>query len=43
MDWKEMPKGQTSLAELVRQFESNCRLEGNLYAVTKRGLTDAEA
>lgn len=28
MRWEEMPKGQTSLAELVRQFESNCRLEG---------------
>jgi integrase/recombinase XerC/integrase/recombinase XerD len=28
MRWEEMPKGQTNLAELVRQFESNCRLEG---------------
>ena len=28
MRWEEMPKGQTNLAELVRQFESNCRFEG---------------
>ena len=28
MRWEEMPKGQTSLAELVKQYETHCRLEG---------------
>jgi site-specific recombinase XerD len=28
MRWEEMPKGHTSVAELVKQFETHCRLEG---------------
>ncbi|HXG36995.1 MAG TPA: tyrosine-type recombinase/integrase, partial [Dehalococcoidia bacterium] len=28
MRWEEMPKGHTAVAELVRQFETHCRLEG---------------
>jgi integrase/recombinase XerC/integrase/recombinase XerD len=28
MRWEEMPKGHTKLADLARQFETNCRLEG---------------
>jgi len=28
MRWEEMDKGQTPLAELVKQFEAHCRLEG---------------
>jgi len=28
MRWEEMPKGHTSVADLVRQFETYCRLEG---------------
>jgi integrase/recombinase XerC/integrase/recombinase XerD len=28
MRWEEMPKGHTSIAQLVKQFETHCRLEG---------------
>lgn len=28
MRWEEMPKGHTAVAELVKQFETHCRLEG---------------
>jgi len=28
MRWEEMPKGHTSVAELIKQFETHCRLEG---------------
>ncbi len=28
MRWEEMPKGHTAVEELVKQFETHCRLEG---------------
>ena len=28
MRWEEMPKAHTSVAELVKQFETHCQLEG---------------
>jgi len=27
MRWEEMPKGQTSLSDLIKQYETHCRLE----------------
>ena len=35
MRWEEMDKGHTELGELVRQFQTHCRLEGKPDTTTR--------